>query len=338
MRNRLIKAGILIAVIFFGIFLTVKPYYSFLAHEVKISPFKTLLGIRGNLKTVNGAVNILLLGIPGGTHDGPTLSDTIVVVHADLSDKTVKTLGIPRDVWSESLRDKINSAYAYGEAKQEGGGMILARAEVAAIIGQPVHYAAVINFDNFRELIDSLGGITVDVERSFTDHKFPIAGKEADECGGDPEYRCRYETIQFSKGRTTMNGEIALKFVRSRQAEGEEGTDFARNKRQELVLAAVKESVLRKLATPSVGTLRDLYRTFDSFLIRDISNQQAADIVRTLIVKKNIQIEALTIPRELFTVPPTYQYDGRYVLIPKDGSIERIHDYVASRFARNTAQ
>ena len=58
------------------------------------------------------------------------------------------------DIWSDTLQDKINTAYAYGEAKKTGGGLTLAKAELSNIIGQPVQYAAVIDFSKFETLID----------------------------------------------------------------------------------------------------------------------------------------------------------------------------------------
>ena len=61
----------------------------------------------------------------------------------------------------------------------------------------------------------------VNVTRAFTDNKYPIAGKERDTCPGDPTNRCVYESIHFDEGRQHMNGDVALKYARSRHAEGE---------------------------------------------------------------------------------------------------------------------
>ena len=139
-----------------------RPYYLFVTQTLKVSPIKTLLSLDG-LKIYNNHVNILFLGIAGEDRDGPNLSDSIVVVSYDLKINHLTTISIPRDVWSEALHDKINSAYAYGEAKKKGAGFILAKAEVESIIGQPIHYGAAINFDQFEELIDFIGGVEVSV-------------------------------------------------------------------------------------------------------------------------------------------------------------------------------
>ena len=97
-------------------------------------------------------------------------------------------------------------------------GFILSKAEVENIIGQPIHYAIVVDFDQFEAVINFLGGVDVIVENSFIDKEFPIAGRENNLCNSDPDYKCRYETISFTKGLTHMNGQTALKFVRSRYA------------------------------------------------------------------------------------------------------------------------
>ena len=107
-------------------------------------------------------------------------------------------------------------------------------------MGKPVHYGLVIDTLGFKEVIDVLGGIEVDVERSFVDEKYPIAGKEDDECGGDSEYGCSYETIEFTEGGQSMDGEIALKFIRSRSSEVDEVTEVSLSKRQQKVLEAIK--------------------------------------------------------------------------------------------------
>src|SRR5690606_10518850 len=98
------------------------------------------------------------------------------------------------------------------------------KTQVEKIAGVPVHYAVVVDFNAFENVIDLIGGIEVNVLTPFVDSKYPIPGKENDLCGGDPEFTCRYETLVFEKGLTFMDGETALKFARSRNAEGDEGT------------------------------------------------------------------------------------------------------------------
>ncbi len=314
------KLKILVLILVLGIgtavYFLVKPYYLFLTNTLQISPFKVLFS-NNSVKRIDDTVNILILGIAGGRHDGPNLSDSIIVLHYDFKTNRMLTIGIPRDIWSDTLKDKINTAYAYGEAKQEDGGLKLAKAEVSAIIGIPIQYSMVISFSKFLELIDFLGGVTVNVEKSFTDSEFPIEGKENDLCDGDQKYRCRYETITFHKGKTRMDGTTALKFVRSRHAEGEEGSDFARSKRQQLVIAAIKEKVFEIVMSFDLETLKNLYAKTDALVNRDVTNQQLMIIIRDIVLSKNFAQKNLFLPEDLFIVPEYSKYDGKYVLIPR---------------------
>jgi anionic cell wall polymer biosynthesis LytR-Cps2A-Psr (LCP) family protein len=206
-----------------------------------------------SVKAIEGRTNILILGKGGEGHEAPDLTDTIIVVSVDNVAKRISTLSLPRDIWIPELRIKLNSAYYWGNILQpaeveteKGGGIVLAKSTVEQLIGQPIQYAAVLDFNAFVEVIDVLEGVEVDVEHSFTDEWFPIPGRENDLCDGDREYRCRYETITFEKGLQYMDGTTALKFVRSRRAEGENGTDFARGERQQRVISAIKNKILTR--------------------------------------------------------------------------------------------
>lgn len=303
-----------------------RPYYQFVTGTLKISPFQALF-FDSQVKKVDDSVNILVLGIAGGNHDGPNLSDSIMVLHYNFKTDHLDIIGIPRDIWSNTLRDKINSAYAYGEAKQTGGGLKLAKAEVGAIVGMPVQYSMVIDFSKYKELIDYLGGINVVIENSFTDNQYPIDGKENDLCGGDPDYKCRYETITFQKGKTHIDGTTALKFVRSRHAEGDEGSDFARSRRQQLVITAIKDNVIKIVKSYNIDKIKGLYDKINSLVIRDVTNQQLVIIARDVVFSKKYSQKNFFLPEDMFTVPDYSQYDGQYVLIPTNG-FDNLHKFV----------
>lgn len=316
--SKKILAGLVVffLVISAALLTVARPYYQFLTQGLKISPLNALLS-NSSVKQIDGSVNILVLGIPGGKHDGPNLSDSILVLNYNFKTNKLVTIGIPRDIWSETLKDKINTAYAYGEAKQEGGGLKLAKAEAGAIVGMPIQYSMVIDFNKFKELIDYFGGIDIEVENSFTDRKFPIEGKENDECGDDPDFKCRYETIVFKRGQTHMDGNTALKFVRSRNAEGDQGSDFARSRRQQLVLSAIKEEMIKIVKTYDIGKIEKLYAKLNSLISRDITNQQIAVLARNIFFGKSFSQKNVFLPEDMFVVPEYSQYDGKYVLIPE---------------------
>src|SRR3989338_5739377 len=130
-KIKLFLVGVFVSIIFYII---VKPYYDFVSKTLQISLVKTLLSL-DSLQTHNNNVAILLLGIAGKNHDGPNLSDTIIVANYNLKSNKLLTISLPRDIWSDTLKDKINTAYAYGESKRKGGGLTLAKAEMSAVVG-----------------------------------------------------------------------------------------------------------------------------------------------------------------------------------------------------------
>lgn len=321
------------------LYLISKPYYLFFSQILKVSPLKTLLSL-DSLKTYDGEINILVLGVAGQNYEGPNLSDSIIVANFNLKTNKLLTISLPRDIWSDTLKDKINTAYAYGEAKQKNGGLKLAKAEIEAVVGLPIQYAAVIDFEKFKELIDFLGGIDLYIDLSFVDKQFPIPGKENDECAGDAEYRCRYETISFTKGKAHMDGATALKFVRSRYAEGEEGSDFARNKRQQKVLEAVKNKILSLIKKFNLQDLARLYRVFDRLITRDITNQQITIVAKNALLSRNFSQKEITLAEDFFVVPEYSLYKGQYVLIPESGNFDLVHRYIQcykNNFLSNTS-
>lgn len=317
----------IITILSISIYIVIKPYYDFLTKTLHISPLKTFFSWN-SLQSYNGSVNILILGIAGGFHDGANLSDSIIVAHYNMRSNKLITISIPRDVWSETMKDKINTAFAYGEAKQENGGLKLAKAETQAIVGIPIQYGVILNFAEFKELIDFLGGVNVNVERSFIDERFPIAGKENDECDGDETFACRYETVLFKKGYAHFNGETALKFVRSRHAEGIEGGDFARAKRQQKVLIAIKNKVILNLKTLNIKKLEELYRVFNKLIKRDITNQQVAILFKYIFLGGKFEQKEIALTQDFFYVPDSSEYEGKYVLVPFENNPAIIYEYI----------
>lgn len=276
----------------------------------------------------NGKVNILIMGKSGGSHDGPDLTDTMILASVSLGNPSVKTVSIPRDIWIPEMLAKINSAYywgkngsAYIDSTASGGGIGLAKKIVSEVTGQPVEYGVVIDFSSFKDIVDALGGVTVDVQNSFTDKLYPIEGRENDTCGGkDPLYLCRYETITYNAGLQVMDGATALKFVRSRHAEGDEGTDLAREARQQKVISAIKEKILEPKTFLSLKTDMTLINIVQKYVETDIDLPTAGTLARFVLEGSN-NVTQFTIPENLLVVPPTSkQYENLYVFIPKAGN------------------
>lgn len=289
---------------------------------------------KDGIESIGQRTNLIILGKGGGVHEAPDLTDTIVFVSIAHDDPSITLISIPRDIWVPSIRAKINSAYYWGEQKENGGGMILSKSLVEEVVGAPVNYAVVADFSVFKDVVDVLGGIEVDVERGFVDEHYPILGREDDECDGDLEYRCRYETVKFEKGVQKMDGEAALKFVRSRNARGDEGTDFARSSRQQNVITAIKDKVLSRQIMLSPKRLKELFKVFSGSIETDIdSSAQAILARRALQAKDGVVSEVL--PEDLLENPPiSPRYDNLYVFIPKSENWDEVHSWVECVLSR----
>lgn len=180
-------------------------------------------------------VNVLLLGIDKRQgEEGPWRTDTMILVTADPKSKTAGMLSIPRDLYVEIPgygEGRINTAHFLG-------GPELAKKTVQYNLGVPVHYYARIDFWGFEKLIDTLGGITVEVEEEIRDNRYP-----------DNNYG--YMSIYIPAGVQHMDGDMALKYARTRHG----GSDFARIKRQQKVLLAIRDQALRLNLLPKLPAL-----------------------------------------------------------------------------------
>lgn len=312
-----------------------------------------------NLKQTDNKINVLILGIGGKDHDGPNLTDTIILANIDQENNKVTLASIPRDLWMPDLTGqdkKINNAYAQGEIKRKGGGIPLAKAAIGKITGQPIDYVIRIDFSGFVKAVDIIGGLDINVENTFDDYEYPISGKEEDPCGKTSEelqalatqsaeqliieLPCRYKHLRFDKGLIHMNGEMALEFVRSRHAAGDEGTDFARSKRQEKVIKAFKDKILSAQTLINPAKLLGLYAALKSSIDTNIEREEFDDFVRLGQKLSNAKIKSAIIDigdkisgREglLINPPITNTYNYEWVLIPRAGSgnFLEIHNYIS---------
>jgi len=296
-------------------------YFWGLARDFVFTPME-------KIGVIDGRTNLVVLGKGGEGHTGAELTDTIMFVSVRHDDSSISIVSVPRDIWLGDLRAKLNSTYYWGNKREDEGGLKLAKSSVETIVGQPVNYGVVVNFEGFLKVIDLLGGVNVEVARGFVDEKYPIAGKEDDGCEGDPEYRCRYETIEFKAGLQMMDSETALKFVRSRNAQGDEGTDFARSARQQQVINAI----VKRITEPEVFTNRvrmvGLWDAFKQNVETDMSDSAAVIVARRFFEGREGR-KSYVIPEELLENPPyTAEYDYLYVFVPKKGDWSEVHEWV----------
>lgn len=378
MRHKKIFA--LAVIIIFGFFLWSKFSSS--------SVFEFALSAGSVLKTDdNGRVNVLLLGVSGAGHDGPNLTDTIMVVSYDIKTHHADLISLPRDLWSDKYKGKVNSIYEIGLSK--GGGLGFAEKELGNILGLSIPYAVRLDFSGFIKAIDLVGGVDVNIPYSFDDFEYPNEGHENDMCGNqekvvdisddqskqlgvpagkqkaliDPSgkiatasadlnigivytdddiltfFPCRFQHVSFKKGLAHLDGTTALEFVRSRHGTNGEGSDFARSRRQQIVLEAFKDEVLSANTLLDPGKIVDLLKTFGGSIDTNIPTNQYLDfikLVRQLKGTSNFVIDGSG-GNPLLVTPTSGDYGGTWVLAPRGGDYNVIRDYVKKSLSDSTA-
>lgn len=325
----------------------------------KIYPilFQVFFNREIQLKKENANINVLLLGTGGGQHEGPDLTDTIIFASVDQGKNKVTFVSIPRDLWISDLNGRINTAYSSAEAKRKGAGILLANAVVAKVVNHPIDYTVRVDFDGFVQIIDILGGVDIDIQSAFDDYKYPIKGYENDSCGYSDEdikefiatssaeidiqekFICRYKHLHFDKGVVHMDGQTALEFVRSRHAEGFDGTDFSRSKRQEQIITAVKNKVFSINFFLNPGKVISVYNTLQENIDTNLREEEIDDFIKLANKMKRAKIESVVldygdkeqgIPGLLINPPTSSIYQNQWVLIPRIGrdDFSEIHRYV----------
>ena len=346
-RKKYIKFGVsalLLGLILYGGYLFYWPI-SQLIGEIINRPGIVLSFIKnpsGKIESTDGRTNVLLLGIDksadvpfsykdsqGITHKNGFLADTIIVLSVG-KEKDMVMVSIPRDTWVDipswenvsASSGKINSVYSVGNIQEyPGGGLELSKKVVSDIIGVPIHYAARIDFKVFKQIVDTLGGVEVRVDKTFDDYKYPIDGKEEVNCSSG-DFFCRYTNVHFDEGIQTMDGTKALQFVRSRTGTNGEGSDFARAERQQKVLVAIRRKALTFDILLDPIKVNNLFDDFGESIETDFdltSYLAAYQLLKDIDVSNTKKLVLDTSKNSLLYNPNPADYGGAYVLLPKDG-------------------
>lgn len=193
-------------------------------------------------------INVVLLGMdqrPEERNAGiPTRTDTMMLLSIDPVNKSAAMISFPRDLWVQVPglgEERINAAYRFGELRASGGGgaAMVART-IEQNFGVPAPYYAAVDFGGFQEIVNSLGGIAIDVPRPVKDDEYPT-----DDYG--------LERVYFAPGPQVMDGASALKYARTRHAD----SDFGRMARQQQVMLAMRDRALRLNMLPRIPSLLD---------------------------------------------------------------------------------
>jgi LCP family protein required for cell wall assembly len=270
----------------------------------------------------DGRVNILLLGKGGAGHDGPDLTDTIIIASIDPVAKEVALLSLPRDLWvrpASGGQSKINAVYAnakyavlnnYTTKQQtdavkkeaEKAGIKAIESTITGILGIPINYYGMVDFQGFAQAINAVGGIDINVKTEVYD-TFIQADND-----NNP--------LIAAVGQHHFDGKHALLYAQSRH--GSLRGDFDRTERQREVIVALKDRILSlgTFANPlkvnqlidAIGdhvstdfTTNELKRVYD--IIKDVPSAKIASIgladpPNNFVTTDNINGQSVVVPRE----------------------------------------
>jgi LCP family protein required for cell wall assembly len=332
MKRLLLRTAVTVAVLGFSVggFLSWKAYSKL--HKV-FRGTSTVAALSSKKVTPNllkgegdGRVNILLLGIGGPGHDGPDLTDTIVVLSVDPVNNTASMLSIPRDLWIKQpvnyfgAEQKINAAYESGKyhylgklnpssanaAAVEAGFSSIDQA-VKNVLDVNVNYHLLVNFQAFRQAINTVGGVTVDVPTPLVDPTMAWENHNS--------------PILAPAGVQQMDGVKALLYARSRETT----SDFARAQRQRQILVALKDKMLTAGTLSNPAKIDGLMNAFGDNVYSDLSTQGASRLVSIMKKVSDNKISSLGLTDEPHKLVTTDHVGSTSVVRPLAG----FNDYTA---------
>ncbi len=262
-------------------------------------------------------INVLVLGIRGETDPhGGLLSDTIMLVSIHKPTNRVAIFSIPRDLYisipGHEKKEKINFAYALGF--ERGGwreGLSLTEQTVEEVFDTEIDYGAVVDFEAFRSIITTLGGIDVYVPRDF---------KETQQFTNFP--------LELKKGWHHMDATTALYYARSRYST----SDFDRARRQQEILLAVKKKALQLGVIANPVKALSIARSIERHVRTNADYALLSDFLG---IARGVRDEEV-IKRVFDTSPEGLLHstteNGTYVLLPREGSFEPLQSAVQGVF------
>lgn len=274
-------------------------------------------------------INLLVMGYGGGDHQGANLTDSMVVMSLIPSNSHTTLVSVPRDLYvqvpeASGNYGKINSVYEVGSnnGKNPVAGGDAAAKKVSLVTGMDVRYWLTINFNGFKEFIDSIGGIDVYVPDSFN-----ACYPKNDDATVDPSWI----KVQFNKGMQHMNGATAIEYARAREPlevcgkgtsmNQAELTDFARSARQQIMIKAALSKVKQ------ISTWPKLYSALNALQHTIYTNMSLADLARFALVMDLNTAHRVGLSNQNVLVDSTAP-DGGYILAPANNNWQAIKDYV----------
>jgi LCP family protein required for cell wall assembly len=252
-------------------------------------------------------ITVLLLGSDRRPQEKtPSRTDAVILLRINPQTQRVSFLSFPRDLIVSIPgygAARINAAHVYGDIYPAlGGGIKLATQTVSQLIGVPIDYTVLTDFAGFINIIDTLGGVPVNITKDLYDSQFPTM-----------DYK--YREVSFQMGTSTMDGVTALTYSRIRHPDN----DFERTKRQQQVITGVA----KRLQTGNfVDTLETTANITDALI-----GHARTDMPRDLIIALAWQMRAVPTTNFSYNTFTDIYYgtgDDRYAMYPVGGAIKRI--------------
>ncbi len=187
------------------------------------------------------------------------------------------------------------------------------------------------------------------MDRTFTDPEYPILGKEDANCGTStqvtnedgeavsvPTYGCRYEVLHFEEGPVHMDGKTALKYVRSRHGSNGEGSDFARSRRQQKILLAVKEQVLSSSTFLNPAKISGIIAALNNNIATNLSVPDLLTLASAMKDFDASNIRSYTLDSSPTSPLYATSLNGAYVLLPKNDDWSPIQQIAEHLFEEET--
>jgi LCP family protein required for cell wall assembly len=244
-------------------------------------------------KALEGAINILLLGVDERTSNpGDIRSDTIIVLHVPASHDQAYLVSIPRDTFVDvpafkpsgygGGRSKITDAFHAGY--QNGGGRSGGAQLVAKIVNQltgiEFNGAAIIDFRGFRRVIDALGGVNMCVDHQVESQHIRLVGGKPIYIGTDERKRYQGKPVIHKVGCKRMEGWEALDY--SRQRYGLPKGDYDRQRHQQQLIKAMAKEAVNKGMITDLGKLDRVIKAAGEAFTLDTGGVPIADFIFTL--------------------------------------------------------
>lgn len=313
--------GVVIIFVFLG-YSTLK----FISNIDISSIFSFVTGVVGKDLAIDktGHTNFLILGTGGAGHEGPDLTDSVILASIDHETKSVSLLSVPRDLFIETQEvggNRINRLYELSKAKfGEEKALNFVKKTLSATLNVDIQYGIRVDFKGFEMFIDQLGGIDIYVEKAIEDPFYPKEGT------------LDYEPFFLAAGNRHLDGKTALKYVRSRKTT----SDFDRSKRQQQVMVAIRKKALEKDIIKSPKKLKALYNSVSGHIGTNMDLREMITLAGMAPLFSEERIFAYSLNDDptqtggfLYT-PVRELYGGAFVLLPATDKFTEVQRFTNS--------